>query len=326
MSMRERNQFQVGVIGLVVVIALIAAAINFDKLRSLLDDTSYEAELAETGGLQKGDDIRVSGVKVGAVESVDLAEDHVVVGFAAHGLHIGGKTTATVKSDNALGRKFLAINPGGEGDEKVIPLDRTDSGYAVTTALGDLTSATSRIDVHQMSASFDALSEVLERTPNEFRSTLTGVSALSRTISSRDAELRELFRHASSLSSVLAQRNEEITSILGNGSLLFAELERRREVIGSLLKNVVATTDQLRGFVAENKSSLHHALSELKGVATLLKKYRGTIEYALTNLNAFVSGLGEAVGSGPFFQAYVQNMTAPTSLAPILSGIVDGEG
>jgi phospholipid/cholesterol/gamma-HCH transport system substrate-binding protein len=326
MSMRERNQFRVGVIGLLLVTALIAAAINFNSLRSLLDDTHYQAELAETGGLQKGDDIRVSGVRIGTVESVGLAGDHVVVGFAAHGLHIGDKTTATVKSDNALGRKFLAIDPGGEGDEEVIPLDRTDSGYAVTTALGNLTNATSRIDVHQMSASFDALSEVLERTPKEFRSTLGGVSALSRIISSRDAELRKLFRHASSLSSVLAQRNEEITSILGNGSVFFAELDRRRDVIGSLLQNVVATTDQLRGFVAENKSSLHPALSELKEVATLLKKYRGTIEFALTNLSPFISGLGETVGSGPFFQAYVQNITAPTSLAPILSGMVDGEG
>lgn len=326
MSMRERNQFRVGVIGLLVVAALVAAAINFSNLRSLLNDTSYQAELAETGGLQKGDEVRVSGVRVGTVESVDLAEDHVVVGFAASDLQIGDKTTAAVKSDNALGRKFLSIDPGGDGDEEIIPLDRTDSGYAVTTALGDLTNATSRIDVKQMSASFDALSEVLEQTPKEFRSTLSGVSALSRTISTRDAELRELLGHASSLSALLAQRNEEITSILGNGSLLFAELDRRREVIDGLLHNVVAATEQLRGFVADNGDSLHPALTELKGVASLLKRYRGTLEFALTNLHAFVSGLGEAVGSGPFFQAYVQNMTAPASLTPVLSGIIDGDG
>lgn len=323
--MRAHNQVRVGFVGLMTVALLVALALNFGSVRSLLNDTSYEAALAETGGLQKGDDVRVAGVKVGTVESVELDGSHVSVEFAAARLTMGSATTATVKSDNALGRKFLAIVPGGTGEEDTIPLERTDPGYAVTTALGDLTTTTSRIDVDQMAASMDALSEILERTPEEFRSSLAGVSALSQTISSRDAELQELFDRTSSLSAVLAERNRQITSILANGSLLFAELERRQQVIHSLLANVRAATTQIHRIVAENDGTLKPALTELRGVAKLLEKYRGTLEFALTNLSSYISGLGEAVGSGPFYQAYVQNVTAPTTLAPTLSGIAAGK-
>src|SRR5690606_12538668 len=139
--------------------------------------------------------------------------------------------------------------------------------------------STKKIKVDQMARSMDALTEILARTPEEFRSSLDGVSALSRTISSRDAELGELFDRTSSISGLLAERNEEITSILGNGSLLFAELERRREVIHELLGNVQAATEQMSGIVEENKTSLKPALTELRGVAQMLDDYSGTLEY-----------------------------------------------
>jgi len=324
MALRERNQVMVGLIGLVLVVIAGALALGFTQLRSLIEDTHYRALFAESGGLLPGDDVRVSGVDVGKVDSVELADDHVEVEFAAHDLTLGDATTATIKTDNALGRKFLAIVPSGSGAEETIPLDRTDSGYAVTTALADLTTRTGRIDVDQAADAMESLSEVMDQTPEEFRMMVKGVSALSRTISARDAELGELLEHTSSLSGVLAERNEEITSILRNGSLLFDELARRREVIHALLENVDRATQQLNGLIEDNKDNLRPSLIELRDTARLLKRNRHTLDYALTNLGSFIRGLGEAVGSGPFFQAYLQNLTAPTTLSPILSDILDG--
>jgi len=324
MALRERNQAVVGIIGLILVAVAGSLAIGFTQLRSMLEDTEFRAELAESGGLRSGDDVRVSGVDVGTVKSVELVDDHVEVQFAAHDVTLGDKTTAFVKTDNALGRKFLAINPAGSGSGETIPLSRTDSGYAVTTALADLTTTTGKIDVKQAAQAMNSVSEVLDQTPAEFRVMIRGVSKLSRTISSRDAELRQLLEHTSNLSEVLAERNEEITSILSNGSLLFQELGQRRAVIHQLLDNVQRATTQLIGLTVDNKDSLGPALTELRDTARLLRRNRDTLDYALTNLGTFIRGLGEAVGTGPFFQTYLQNLTAPTTLAPILSDILDG--
>lgn len=323
-KLSERDQRRVGLVGLMVTALLVAGALSVSSVSAALTTTDFTADLAETGGLQEGDDVRVSGLKVGEVTDVGLAGDHVAVDFTAD-VVLGDRSTAVVKSDNALGRKYLAIVPAGRGEADHIPVERTDPGYAVTTALGDLATSTGDLDVAQMSKAFDSLSNVLGQTPEEFRSALEGVSALSTAISTRDEELGALLKRTSSLSKVLADRSVEITSIFANGSLLLQELALRRQIVRQMLIDVRAMSVQLQGLVRENAGTLPTALREIKTLAGTLKDYRYTLDYALTNLGPYISGLGEAVGSGPFFQAYVQNITAPTTLVPVLSDIMDGK-
>ncbi len=39
-------------------------------------------------------------------------------------------------------------------------------------------------------------------------------------------------------------------------------------------------------------------------------------------LGPYVSILGNIIGTGPWFDAYIQNLTDPATLAPVLSGIL----
>jgi phospholipid/cholesterol/gamma-HCH transport system substrate-binding protein len=155
---------------------------------------------------------------------------------------------------------------------------------------------------------------------------LAGVSAFSESISRRDAALSSLLKSASGRSGVLAQRNQQITAIMGDGSALFGEIEMRRAVVAELLGNVQGAADQLEGLVHDNRLSLKPALTQIRGVGKLLTKYRGSLDFVLKNIGGFVRSLGEAVGSGPFFQAYVQNLTSPSNLAPVISDVVRGVG
>lgn len=315
----------IGIVGLALTIALLAVALNIGKVLDLVGHTSYTAELSEAGGIRGGDEVRVAGIKVGEVKSVKLVDDHVEVSFRLSEVEVGDQTRATVKSDNALGSKFLAIEPGGKGDSDMIPLERTDAGFAVNEELGELTTSTSKIDTDRLAASFDSVSKVLSATPKEFRSALTGVSELSKTLSSRDSELATLLQEASGLSDVLADRNKDITSIFTNGSLLFTELESRRKVIGELLQSVETVSAQLSGFVKDNKVSLRPALTELRQAARLLGDYRSTLDFAIGNTGAYARSLGESVAGGPFFQAYLANVGSPEDLVTGgLAGILQG--
>ena len=46
------------------------------------------------------------------------------------------------------------------------------------------------------------------------------------------------------------------------------------------------------------------------------------LQQTLDGLANYSVELGEAVSSGPFFDAYVQNLTSPASLVPVLSGVL----
>jgi phospholipid/cholesterol/gamma-HCH transport system substrate-binding protein len=315
-SFKELDQARLGLVGVVITALILAVALNVSRLQSVFEDTAYSADFAESGGLLPGDDVRVSGLKVGQVKSVELDGSQVAVTFVASNLTLGNQSSAAIKSANALGRKYLAITPDGDGRTTRIPRSRTNSGYSVSAALGDLATTTGELDTARIAQSISSLSAVLDQTPTEFRSALSGVSALSRTISSRDQALGKLLAKASGVSGVLADRNREIAAIMSNGSLLFQELDARRQAVSELLTSISSAADQLAGFVADNKKTFGPALTELRQVARLLHDYRSTLEYSVENLASYASGLGEAVGSGPFFQAYVENLTEPQSLFP----------
>ncbi|WP_182481139.1 MCE family protein [Nocardioides immobilis] len=323
----EMDLGRIGLVGLVLTALLLAGALNIGKLLELVGNASYTADLSEAGGLRSGDEVRVAGIKVGKVNGVELKGDHVEVTFGLEDLELGDETLVIVKSDNALGSKFLSVEPAGEGDVHEIPRERTDAGFAVNEELGELTTATSEIDEDGLAKAFESVSEVLAATPEEFRSALEGVGALSNTLSSRDAELQTLLKRASSVSTILADRNKDITQIMSDGSLLFEELTQRRVILGDLLRNVQRAARQLTGLARDNELSLKPALTELRDTAELLTDYRDTLQLALKSTGGYIRSLGESVASGPFFQAYVANIGSPEDLfTGGLAGLLEGEG
>jgi phospholipid/cholesterol/gamma-HCH transport system substrate-binding protein len=310
----------VGLVGVVLTIAVLATALNIGKVNEVLNNANYSANLSEAGGLRPGDDVRIAGIKKGRVDKVELVGDRVRVTFGVADVTLGQQTRALIKSDNALGSKFLEVQPRGRGSIETIPISQTDPGYSVNTELGNLTRTTAKIESKRLAESFDSMSEVLQQTPEEFRSSLTGVSALAQTVSKRDAELQDLLAKASSVSSVLADRNEDIVAIMSDGSKLFKEITARRDVIERMLRNISVATDQLLGLAHDNQASLKPALTELRTTATLLTEYRKTLDFVIKNVAAYARGLGESVASGPFFQALVANLLAPEDL--ITGGIL----
>lgn len=323
----EMDQAKVGLVGLVATALLLATALNIGKVVSWVGESTRTAELSDAGGLRAGDDVRIAGLKVGKVTGIKLKSDHVTVTFGLGNIQLGDSTRAYVKSNNALGSKFLALQPEGSGDVPDIPISHTDPGYSANEELGTLTRATGQIDAQKVARSMESLSAVLSGTPKEFRSALQGVSNLSRTVSSRDQELQTLLGKASDVSKILAERSGDITSILSNGSQLFDELAARRQILRKLLRDITTATDQLRGLVADNKASLKPSLAQLQSTATMLTHYEGTLDFALKNIPRYVRSLGESVASGPFFDAYIANLTSPEDLITGgIAGLVKQEG
>ena len=42
----------------------------------------------------------------------------------------------------------------------------------------------------------------------------------------------------------------------------------------------------------------------------------------MTGLRGYATAFGDAASTGPWFDAYIQNLTDPATLAPVLSGIL----
>jgi phospholipid/cholesterol/gamma-HCH transport system substrate-binding protein len=323
-SFSSRNPTVIGAIGLVVIAALLWAAFNASKLPIIGGGTVYSAAFSEAAGLKPNDEVRVAGVKVGTVSSVALERDHVKVTFRVKHAFIGAQSTLSIRIKTLLGAKYLAVDSVGDTRQRpgseigppcrtgaVDPGCRTTSPYDIYPAFQQLTRTVGDIDTKQLGAAFETLSATFADTPASVRQVLGGLSRLSHTVASRDAELRSLLGKARGVTGVLADRDKQLTTLLSDGNLLLAELTARREAIHSLLDNTSLLAAQLEGLVADNQATLKPALDELHGVLKLLQDNQDSLDRGLEMLGPFYRVFTNTLGTGRWFDTYIQNLSLP---------------
>ena len=324
---RERNTTVIGAIGLALILLVLAASFKTDSLPFVGGGKVYKAEFSEAAGLQKMDEVRVAGVKVGKVTGISLkakcegtgGAGCVLVTMRIKGVHLGALTSAAIRIKTVLGRKFVMLEPSGDGNlssSDPIPMARTTAPFDVSPAFQQLASTVGSIDSDLLAKSFTTLADDFRSSPADVKASLNGLSRLSQTIASRDAKLRTLLDRASGVTQVLADRDEDLVAFLKDSDLLLQEVKARRAAIHKLLTTTTELSEQLIGLVRENRAQLAPALASLKTVTDMLKANQSNLDLGLQRLAPFVRLFANNLGNGRWFDTYVYNLTQPTGFVP----------
>ena len=105
-----------GAVVLIVAVGFLAFAYNTSQVRQ---DGGYEliARFDKVDGLERGSDVRISGIKVGTVldQTLDPETYRAEVRFSLReDIQLPADTSAAVVSNGLLGGKYLALVPGGD--------------------------------------------------------------------------------------------------------------------------------------------------------------------------------------------------------------------
>ncbi|BBZ77725.1 mammalian cell entry protein [Mycolicibacterium anyangense] len=306
----ERNRLTVGLVGVLILLALVVAVFSYDKIPFIKGTTDQSAYFAEAGGIKTGSDVRVSGLAVGRVSGISLEGTKVLVDFTvADGVELGDRTEAAIKTETVLGTKYLELTPRGDGSlAGPIPLERTRSPYDLTDALGDLTTTISGLDTAQLSSALTTLADTFKDTPPDLKIALQGVARFSDTLNTRDAKLRDLLAEANKVTGVLAKRSDQIAQLVANANALLVELVAQRNSVDALMTNLSAVSAQISGLVADNRTQIKPALDKLNGVLAILDNRKKELQRTLYLLRRYAMSFGEVLGSGPFFKASLVNL------------------
>jgi phospholipid/cholesterol/gamma-HCH transport system substrate-binding protein len=311
-----------GFFGVALIVLIIAVGLNPERLVSLAREVPYHAQFTEAGGLDAGNDVIVSGLKVGSVEDVSLHKGKAVVTFRVDNtVRLGSETTAHIRTGSLLGRRVLTLE--GHGDRAmrpgdVIPISRTGSPYSLTEAVTDITTHTAATDTRTLNASLDALSSVIDKIGPQLGPTFDGLTRLSRSLNGRNDTLRQLLKRAGDVTGILAQRSDQLNALILNANDLIMVLNQRRQAIVDLLASTASVSRQLSGMVADNEKQLAPALEKLNSVTAVLEKNRDNIGKALPGLAKYELTQGEAVANGYYYNAYVPNLIPEQFLQPFL--------
>lgn len=309
---RGAGLIRAGFIGAVLVVLVIAVGLNPDQLIQRATMVRYDALFSEAGGLVAGNDVIVSGVKVGSVSKVALHHGDALVTFNVKGtVQLGSHTTAHIRTGSLLGQRLLALESTGSGTmhpRDVIPISRTSSPYSLSEAISDLATNVAGTDTATLNQSLDTLSATLDQIAPQLGPAFDGVTRISQALNGRNKALGELLKGAGDITGILSQRSEQLNTLILDANDLLEVLVARRQEIAQLLANTSAVATQLRGVAHDNEQKLAPALQKLNAVTAMLEKNRDNLSKALPGLAKYQLTQAETVSEGFYYTAFVPNL------------------
>lgn len=119
--MNKRYVVETGV-GVFVVCALICVGyltVHLGKVQMFGNDTyPLQARFSSVTGLRTGNDVTISGVKVGQVSGIVLDKQDFVSIVRMNiqkGISLSDDSLAAIKTSGLIGDKYISISPGGSG-------------------------------------------------------------------------------------------------------------------------------------------------------------------------------------------------------------------
>jgi len=121
----KKNYFET-FLGIIIIIFSVFAIVKYYNANSLnFVNESYKlkAKFLKIGGVVTGNDVKLSGVKIGTVANIELDNEYfaVVDIYIDKGINIPSDSMISVNSEGLLGNKYLSIIPGSLTGNNLLP-------------------------------------------------------------------------------------------------------------------------------------------------------------------------------------------------------------
>lgn len=285
-NFRERSPVLIGIVSLLALAAGTTFAFSLDKLPALKQAYEIKGEFADAAGLRAENQVRVAGIKVGTVRSIELIGDRVLVTMEIdNGTEIPKDSFAEIKLATILGTKFVDIEAKGgppfmeSGD--LIPLEETAIPYEIYQASNQGTDVLEGLDGELLNDMLAELAKLVRVSRDEVGSALAGLNELGTGLTEREQDLESLLENADSLTGLLADEGDEINRLIASSNDVLGSLARKRETLQSLLEATKLMAGNLAGVLRDNRDNVDEILTRLHNALVVLDRNVEHLDVAL---------------------------------------------
>ena len=281
----------------------------------------YKAEFVDATGVNKGDDVRISGVRVGSVKSIQIEDrTRALVTFSVQDdVDLYRSTHATIRYRNLVGQRYIALTTD-IGDSSVLPADATIPVSQTTPAL-DLTvlfngfkplfQALSPSDLNKLSYE---IVQVFQGEGGTLEGLLANTADITNTLAARDKVISELIDNLNQVLAHIGNRDQQLSNLLVTFRQFVGGLKKDRRPILSSLNQIsdlsVQTADLVSGIRKPFVDDIHH----LRGLSVILDRNKGELDRALQVLPIKLNKVGRTAIYGSWFNFYLCSFTGKVQL------------
>jgi phospholipid/cholesterol/gamma-HCH transport system substrate-binding protein len=272
----------------------------------------YSAVFANVSELESGDTVRVAGVRVGTVNSVQLSDDNtVLVKFDTdRNIVLTVSTRAVVRYLNLVGDRYLdltdtagptTIQPVGSQ----IPIDRTAPALDLDLLLGGLKPVIQGLNPKDVNALTNSLIQIFQGEGPTLESLFSRTSTFTNALADNDATIKQLIDNLKKVVATIAQKGDEFSGAIDKLERLISGLSKDRDPIGSAIEALNNGSASLADLLTSARQPLAGTVEQLSRVAPLLDEDKDLLDAQLARLPENFRKLARQGAYGSFINYYV---------------------
>lgn len=289
-----------GVVAGILVVAVVAAAVVFWPRP---EPVRVTADFVRAVGLFPGSDVRILGVRVGTVTSVEPQGEKVRVAFEFTPEHpVPADAQAAVVAPSLVSDRYVQLLPAYTAGPRMrsgahIPLERTAVPVEldrVSQSLDDLMVALGPTGANSQGA----LTRVLQTgaanlggNGQALHDTTQNLSLAVQTFSQGRGDLFGTVKNLNTFTETLATNDAKVRRLNTNLTSVSTALDDERGDLSAALANLAVALDEIAGFVKDNRAVLKDDVARLADVTGAVAEKRRALGETLDNAPVAISNL-----------------------------------
>jgi phospholipid/cholesterol/gamma-HCH transport system substrate-binding protein len=272
----------------VVVVALLGAAgwVMWPK-----DDEKYvTATFPRTVALYEGSEVKILGVPVGAVESIDPQGTDVEVRMTYDAeVDVPAGAKAVIVSPSVVGDRFVQLTPAYSGgpkmpDHATLGQNRTAEPLELDQIYSSLNDLNVALGPKGANAN-GSLSNLLDTTAanfdgqgKQFHRTIKDLGRFTGTLDHNKEELFASLRQLARFTATMRENDQNVRAFNANLAQMSVFLEQERDDLAGALSNLGRATGDITRFVRSNRGLIKRNVDDIAAISGVLVKQREALK------------------------------------------------
>jgi virulence factor Mce-like protein len=276
-------------------VCLLVAGVAIVMRATYFRPTTITAYFANATGVYPGDEVRVSGVKVGTIDTIEPDVTRAILALKIdHGVFVPADAKAVVVAQNLVSARYVQLTPAYRDtgatlrDGDVIPLDRTAIPVEWDQVKDQLTRLATELgpngDVSGTSVSrfIDSAANAMGADNGEkLRQTLSQLAGVARILSNGRGNLVDIIKNLQTFITTLRDSNTQIVQFQDRLATLTSVIDGSRSDLDAALRNVSDVIGEVQRFVRGTRDQTAEQIQRLNNVTQNLVDHRKDLEQVL---------------------------------------------
>lgn len=290
-------------------------------------------------GVYPGDEVRVSGVKVGTIESIEPEGTQTRLTLKVdEDVPVPAEAKAVIVAPNLVAARYVQLAPAYRSsgptlpDDAVIPLERTavpvewDEVKTQLTRLATELGPQSGVSDTSVARFIETAANALEGNGPKLRETINELSGVARVLAEGSGDIVQIITNLQKFVTALKNSNEQVVQFQDRLATLTSVVNGSGSDIDAAVKNLSVAITEVQRFVAGSRNQTSEQVQRLANVTQNLVDNKINLENFLHIApNAFLNGYniynpssGSAVG-----QFVLNNFSDPVQFICAAIGAVE---